>query len=406
MGFSIYFIFAFIVHSPTQIVDGLYKIYTTPDVLISDYIHIGGIGAALINSALVGMLGTFLLIFFKCPPTGLNIMPIWLMSGFAFFGKNLLNILPIILGGYLYSKFQKQHFSENLAKTLMATTLSPIVSQMSHVGIPSRPLGIIVGILLGMLIGFIIIPVAGQTIKATKGYNLYNVGFAGGLIAIILSAILRNGGIEIETLALWSSGNNMILALFLLCLSLYLFIGGCFVSHFNAKEYFNPRLFVAEDIREHDFYQSIGEQSYQNMGTVGIAAATFVLLAGAELNGPAIGGIFTIIGFGCRGKNILNMAPVVIGGCLASAINAWQLSSPNVMLSLLFSTTLSPIASRFGIHWGLIAGFLHLNIVSRLGELHGGLNLYNNGLAGGLVATMLVPIILALKEGMQKKRQI
>jgi hypothetical protein len=37
-------------------------------------------------------------------------------------------------------------------------------------------------------------------------------------------------------------------------------------------------------------------------------------------------------------------------------------------------------------------------MVMNTGYLHGGLNLYNNGLAGGLVAIILVPIIEAFRK--------
>ena len=38
-------------------------------------------------------------------------------------------------------------------------------------------------------------------------------------------------------------------------------------------------------------------------------------------------------------------------------------------------------------------------MVMNVGYLHGGLNLYNNGLAAGLVAMILIPIITDLKKG-------
>ena len=40
-----------------------------------------------------------------------------------------------------------------------------------------------------------------------------------------------------------------------------------------------------------------------------------------------------------------------------------------------------------------MAGALHLMLVMRTAAWHGGLNLYNNGFAGGLTATLLVGII-------------
>ena len=63
------------------------------------------------------------------------------------------------------------------------------------------------------------------------------------------------------------------------------------------------------------------------------------------------------------------------------------------MLAVLFSTCLAPIAKRFGWKWGLLAGFVHLSLATNVGIFHGGMNLYNNGLAGGIVAFILLPII-------------
>ena len=34
-----------------------------------------------------------------------------------------------------------------------------------------------------------------------------------------------------------------------------------------------------------------------------------------------------------------------------------------------------------------------------VGPLHAGLNLYNNGFAAGIVASVLVPVILAIRAG-------
>ena len=58
-------------------------------------------------------------------------MSLWLMTGFSFFGKNLLNIWPIIIGVYLYSKYQKEPFLNYSLVALLSTTLAPAVSQLS-----------------------------------------------------------------------------------------------------------------------------------------------------------------------------------------------------------------------------------------------------------------------------------
>ena len=68
------------------------------------------------------------------------------------------------------------------------------------------------------------------------------------------------------------------------------------------------------------------------------------------------------------------------------------------MLAILFSTCLAPIAGQFGSLIGILVGIVHINIVSNIGYIHGGLNLYNNGLAGGFVAMILIPLITTFKK--------
>ena len=74
------------------------------------------------------------------------------------------------------------------------------------------------------------------------------------------------------------------------------------------------------------------------------------------------------------------------------------LTSPGVLLATLLCTGLAPIAGQFGWYWGVAAGFLHMAIVQNTSFLHGGMNLYNNGFAAGLVCVLLIPIIEAVKS--------
>jgi hypothetical protein len=75
----------------------------------------------------------------------------------------------------------------------------------------------------------------------------------------------------------------------------------------------------------------------------------------------------------------------------------------SLLLAALFGTTLAPIAGRFGWHWGIVAGVLHASAAQTVGPLHAGLNLYNNGFAAGIVATILVPIIFAVRKARGKE---
>lgn len=58
----------------------------------------------------------------------------------------------------------------------------------------------------------------------------------------------------------------------------------------------------------------------------------------------------------------------------------------------------APIAGEFGILCGVLAGFLHASVALNVGIVYGGMNLYNNGFAGGIVAMFLVPVIQSIRD--------
>ena len=65
-------------------------------------------------------------------------------------------------------------------------------------------------------------------------------------------------------------------------------------------------------------------------------------------------------------------------------------------LAGLFGTTLAPISGHFGWPFGVLAGFIHSALVLQISSPVAGVNLYNNGFSGGLVAIVLYPIITAV----------
>ena len=74
---------------------------------------------------------------------------------------------------------------------LLATALSPMVSYMAlgsiHASLP-------LGLLTGILIGFILPSLSAYTYKIQNGMNLYNMGFACGLFAMMVVPILTAFG--------------------------------------------------------------------------------------------------------------------------------------------------------------------------------------------------------------------
>ncbi|MDH2337085.1 DUF1576 domain-containing protein [Clostridium perfringens] len=116
-----FIIFAFFLESPKEILNGLYNIISNSDILITDYISIGGFGATLINSALLGLIFIFLFYITDTKSTGRSIMSLWFLTGFGMFGKNIINIWPIVLGTFIYSKVKKKPFKDYLVIASLGT---------------------------------------------------------------------------------------------------------------------------------------------------------------------------------------------------------------------------------------------------------------------------------------------
>ncbi|MCL2637336.1 MAG: DUF1576 domain-containing protein [Oscillospiraceae bacterium] len=413
---GIYFGFilvAFAIDEPADVIDGFFKIVTSRSILVTDYIAVGavneasGIGAALLNVALVGFMSVFTLMFSGVKPNGASIMALWVTAGFAFFGKNVLNMIPLTFGVWLFAKYKKEPFINYSLSALLVATLTPVVSEIGFFGTFHRPVEIATGIAFGFLIGFIFPAVSAHTVKIHAGYDLYNMGFAGGLIAVIFSTAFRGFGLEILPVDLWSSGNNFPLAILLYSVSAAMLLFGLFAGSIKNNLIEFKKIFAHPGRLVTDYYFLHQNSVYINMGVLGIFATSVTLGIGAQLNGISIAGIFTIIGFGCFGKHLKNVVPVMAGAIISAYISdyldVWDFVSPPIVAAILFSTALAPIAGHYGWIWGAIAGFLHVNVAMFVGEMNSGLNLYNNGFAAGFVAMFLLPLITTFKKEKEKE---
>ena len=402
---------AFTLDDPATIFNGFLRIISSRSILVTDYIAIGGVGAALFNVAIVGLSSLCMLISSRIRPSGAIIMALWLTAGFSFFGKNVFNMIPLTVGVWLYAKYKKEPFSNYTLASLLVATLSPVVSEMSFLGTLSFPVELFFGIVIGFAVGFIFPPISSHMVRAHSGYDLYSMGFAGGLIATIVATTAQGMGHVVVPVTSTSSGNNLPLSIMLYSFSLAMILCGLFAGDEDDFTK-NPKANFKEFLKFHklsgrlitDFFFLYKYSIYINMGLLCAFATTVVLLLGAQLAGIVMAAIFTIVGFASFGKHILNITPVMIGALFSAYLNIWPLTSPSNVASILFSTALAPIAGQFGWVWGIIAGFLHVSVAMFVGDLNGGLNLYNNGFAAGLVAMFLVPVI-TVSERMRKDHE-
>lgn len=391
-------LFAFVLDTPVEIFEGVRKIVLHPDGLITDYSSVGGFGATFLNAGIIMAASLIIVKGSHAMISGATIACVFLMAGFSMFGKNIANIWPIIFGVYLFSKVQKEKFSKYVYIALYGTALAPMITEfvLQSQGFFVK---LVTALLIGTVIGFLLPPLATYCLRVHQGYNLYNVGFAAGLVGTLIVSVMKSFGYEVTSNLVWTYENNTAVIAYMYLLSAALMVTGWVLTEDKASI---KRIYRHSGRLVADFILLDGvPTTLFNMGTLGIFATSYILITGGTINGATMGGIFTIIGFGAFGKHLRNIIPVVGGVYLGSLVKVWNINDPSVQLAALFGTSLAPISGQFGWQYGILVGFLHSSMVLNTGILHGGLNLYNNGFSAGMLALIVVPMI----ETFQKRKE-
>lgn len=373
------------------------KLNLSPSILLTDYFEAFGPSAALLNAAIVLTINVVILLFLKMQLSGLLYAAVFTVYGFSFLGMNALNLIPIYMGGWIYAKYMKLEFKTVVLVSILAGTMGPIISHiMFGYGAPSA-LTITLGVAVGIILGFLVTPLGRHCLKFHDGFNLYNIGFTGGIIAIIFDAIARRLGFEAIRVRIIYEQHDIRLILLVLVSILLFFIVGIL---FEERPYEDLKSILKSSGRAISDFIALGgfHATHLNMALVGIMSTALIFALGGYLNGLTLAGTFTIIAFGSFGKHPKNILPTFIGAILSTIITGLPLSASTSILSILFASTLAPIAGVYGFGWGIVAGFLHVFIVNHVGMFYSGLNLYNNGFAGGLGAGFLIIFISLVKK--------
>jgi hypothetical protein len=392
----VFVLFGFIVDPPETIFRGLLAILTSRDTLITDYIGLGGMGAAFVNAGLLTLMAIAVYYFSEAPIGGAAVACLFLVLGFALFGKNLLNVWFIVAGVYAYARFKREPFANHINVAFFGAALAPIFTEILFSTALPLHTSLPLAVATSMALGFVLVPCAAHLFNAHMGYTLYNIGWVAGILGTITVAVYTSYGFVPEPVFIWSTGNNALLGTLLAVV-----FGSAALAGYLLDR--NALLAEAWIMRQtgrspSDFVAQAGiGPSLLNMGLAGAIGTAYVLAVHGDLNGPTLGAIFTIVGFSAFGKHPKNIVPIMLGVFIASMLKDWDAGDPAAVLAALFGTTLAPIAGRFGWRWGIAAGFIHSSVAQTVGALHGGLVLYNNGFAAGLVAAVLVPVIIALR---------
>ena len=383
-----------------QTFQGFFRLQVTPARLVSDFTAVEGVGPTLLNVAAVGCLGYLFLILNKLQVSGAGLAALFTMMGFSFFGKTLFNCIPIMLGVSLSALIVKKKPRDYALIAMFGTAMGPLITFIAF-ELGMRSIFALPGsFAVGIVVGLVMPPIAIVMLRLHQGYNLYNVGLSTGFLGLFTASISHAAGADILLLTMWSTSFEPLLMALVPAIALIALF--CIVAE-------NPRRIgqsLAEAFRDFrkiltmsgrlpsDFADYVSPTgSLLNAAILGMLFWLGLVVLGAPFNGPVLGGLFTIMGFAFFGKHPKNVLPVVCGIVVAIFLFGKDIYAPTPLLAILFGTALAPLAGEFGPIVGFFAGFLHLVIVDRTGVWHGGMVLYNNGLAAGLTATLIVSII-------------
>lgn len=350
------------------------EIVRSPSNLITDYVHIAGVGAAFLNSGLVTLSSLFLLRKHKHHFCSLTVSVIMMLSGFSFFGKNIVNSAPIILGCLIYLRIHHSGRQDLLVMGLLSTCLSPIVSTIycapDHSAISNK----FIALVAGLLIGYTILPIFEFLKVHTKELNLYNMGFSAGFIGVIGNLTTRNIlAIKIVPHDLSFEHHHALL----------IFLAALFTLPFLVFLYFYKKNI---DRSKHLF---LDLKKIARFSLYGYLAVIFTLILNVPLSGILVGAILTFAGFSMYNFKFRYFFFPALGVFLTALLLYRDAATTNNIVIILFASTLSPMTRKYGLVTGTLSGALFSLITRNTQYLTAGINLYNCGFAGGITVLLM-----------------
>lgn len=390
-------ILAFIFNTPKEIFVGYKNILLSSSILTTDYIAIGTLGGALVNAASILILNLVILRLLNLRMSGLIYAALYMILGFSFFGKNILNSLPIYIGIYLYAFLNKIPVKNLVISLLFSSGISPLVSYLIFGFDLAYYISIPLGIGAGIVAGLMVPAISSHTIKFHQGYNLFNVGFSFGIISLAFNGVLRAFNLRASEISILSNDHNLFLYLFVAILALVLLIAGIILNPKSFKMI--PDLYKRSGRLVSDYIRDYGVSIVMiNQASLLTFEIIICLIFKIELNGAIFGTILAVSGFAGAGLHLKNTSFVMLGAILMCLVTKTNITSTSIIIGILFSAGVAPIAGRYGIVAGIIAGMLHIAILPLCRSFQGGYDLYNNGFCAGFVACILIAIIEAFKK--------
>ena len=388
--------------------EGFVKILTSTCKVSTNYFELGGYAATFLNMGLVGLTCLGLILGFKATAGNATNLAVLLTIGFGSWGINVLNIWPTIFGVMIYGLVKKEKMGTLVNAMMFSTGIAPLISDLllryphaEAVGFNLPGLGIALGV--GFVIGFFLPAGLANSPKVHKGFDLYSAALPIGMTAFLLNATLYKtlgvtlpGAPSAETLQVASPliANGFYCVVFGLCI-VFAFVLGC-----KPKDYWR---LLTDPALVTNFSSTYGNAVFlMNVGCFGLFILGYYNLIGATFNGVTFGLVFCMLSTCNSGSHPGNVWPIMLGYVLASTVCGWiapllggnftlAANAQAIVVGLCYANGLSPIADKYGWHYGFLAAVLHYLLVTSVPNLHGGFCLYNGGFTAALICIILVP---------------
>ena len=400
-----FFVAALVAPDRADALGGLGRILILPAQLTKDYFlpELGGLSASMLNTALVAAICTGLTLLPGVTVTGATALAWFLTVGFGTYGMNPLNMLPLMLGVFLYAKLKRQPFARYVNLAMFSTGLSPLITQVllyypnAELGPRVTPLGVALALIVGAIVGCAMPALCAHSQNFHKGFDLYNAGPAAGFLCFALYAILyRALGVEPPAIAATlGTGNRLFVNVFL---------GALFALSLAAGLMLNGGVGDYAALLRDSGYRSDFTQKYSagscliNLGAYGLYILLYYNLIGATFTGATMGAVLCMVCCFASGATPRNTLPILVGygvvGLLHRlGVGAFPVNGQALVVGLCYASGLAPIAGEYGFFAGMGAGILHAGLVTSVPAIHGGFNLYNGGFTAGIVCFLLAPVL-------------
>ncbi|MBE5737139.1 MAG: DUF1576 domain-containing protein [Clostridiales bacterium] len=435
LSLSVYFcafsLIAFFTIDKTDFIDNYLKLLLSPSKLVTDYFALGGLTCTLFNAGICGLFSNFIIFISKTKPNATTFAGYLLVVAHCFYGLNIINMIPSILGVILYCKVKKRAFSENVHIALFSTALGPFTSDflfryafnIAKDSTEAIIVGAVLAIILGLATGFLVPALIKGTTGMHRGFNMYKAGLALGLLGVFLHSFFYTS-LGFDTPPVITIDNPEYYAMpfayrdFMNVFFVILFVFTLILGYLlNGKSMRGYKALLKSTGYGTDFFDKFKMPvCLINFAVYGVCIILYLNLImllpqlfdflpkGVGFTGATVGVIFAALTFSADGQQPRTVAPIVLGYVLLSAVVIvfslcfnravpWTLSTQCYINGLAFATGLCPFAGKYGWKVGVIAGFLSAVICASTAAMHGGFVLYNGGFTAGLTALVVLPIL-------------